>query len=435
MGLSTATLNAGSLSAAEAVDLLEDSPTVRLESLGLAGVDQLADRADTVPANKRFAAWSRRYLIAIATADALVGGIAAALPASISDTLSWNHRAVLLCLLGALVWPVAIALSRGYRRNRIGIGFDEPGAVIRAGMVVVVAVALPAGFMVVPAGTLDPNGALNLLYALLKLVAVGTPLAVVMSLLVRFLAHRALHFLQRQGRSLRHVLVVGSFGAAQQLSERIQREPDTGMKVIGLCLPSSELPRPVVDGIPVLGSLRQVPDVVRSMGCDAVAVTSDDVTRYNYLRELAWSLEGAGVELLVDPGLVEVAGPRMHIRPLMGFPLLHVEEPHFTGWRWMMKRVSDIVHGIGRPVDHFSGHACHRSWGQTARRRADHLPSGSDRPPGQAVHHAQVPIHGGGRRSSQARAHGAQRGQGRSVQAQSRSAGHPARSVPAQLLP
>ena len=344
MGLSTATLNAGSLGAAEAFDFLEeDSPTVRLESLGLAGVDQLADRADTVPANKRFAAWSRRYLIAIATTDALVGGIAAALPASISDTLSWNHRAVLLCLLGVLVWPVAIALSRGYRRNRIGIGFDEPGAVIRAGMVVVVAVALPAGFMAVPAGTLDPNGAFNLLYALLKLVAVGTPLAVVLSLLVRFLAHRGLRFLQRQGRSLRHVLVAGGFGAAQQLSERIQREPDTGMKVIGLCLPSSELPRPVVDGIPVLGSLRQVPDVVRSMGCDAVAVTSDDVTRYNYLRELAWSLEGAGVELLVDPGLVEVAGPRMHIRPLMGFPLLHVEEPHFTGWRWMMKRVSDIV--------------------------------------------------------------------------------------------
>jgi exopolysaccharide biosynthesis polyprenyl glycosylphosphotransferase len=61
------------------------------------------------------------------------------------------------------------------------------------------------------------------------------------------------------------------------------------------------------------------------------------------LRGLAWSLEGAGVELLVDPGLVEVAGPRMHIRPLMGFPLLHVEEPHFTGWRWVVKRATDLV--------------------------------------------------------------------------------------------
>ena len=38
------------------------------------------------------------------------------------------------------------------------------------------------------------------------------------------------------------------------------------------------------------------------MDCDAVAVTSDDSTRYNYLRKLAWSLEGTGVEMLVDPG-------------------------------------------------------------------------------------------------------------------------------------
>ena len=334
--------DSGSLGTSEAVDLLDDSPTVPLDSLDLASDDHLANRAVSVPVDKRFTAWSRRYLIAIATADAVVGGIAAALPASISDTLSWGNRVAMLCLVSLVVWPAAIALCRGYRRNRIGVGFDEPGAVMRAGMLVVVAVAIPAGFMAVPAGSLDPDGALTL-YALLKLVATGTPFAVLLSLLVRFFARRILHFLQRQGRSLRHVLVVGSFGAAQQLSERIQREPDTGMKVIGLCLPSTELPRPVVDGIPVLGSLRQVPEVVRSMGCDAVAVTSDDATRYNYLRELAWSLEGVGVELLVDPGLVEVAGPRMHIRPLMGFPLLHVEEPHFTGWRWVVKRVTDIV--------------------------------------------------------------------------------------------
>jgi len=334
--------DSGGLGTSEAVDLLDDSPTVPLDSLDLASDDHLANRAVSVPVDKRFTAWSRRYLIAIATADAVVGGIAAALPASISDTLSWGNRVAMLCLVSMVVWPAAIALCRGYRRNRIGVGFDEPGAVMRAGMLVVVAVAIPAGFMAVPAGSLDPDGALTL-YALLKLVATGTPFAVLLSLLVRFFARRILHFLQRQGRSLRHVLVVGSFGAAQQLSERIQREPDTGMKVIGLCLPSTELPRPVVDGIPVLGSLRQVPEVVRSMGCDAVAVTSDDATRYNYLRELAWSLEGVGVELLVDPGLVEVAGPRMHIRPLMGFPLLHVEEPHFKGWRWAIKRVSDIV--------------------------------------------------------------------------------------------
>ena len=65
------------------------------------------------------------------------------------------------CLIGLVVWPAAIALCRGYRRNRIGIGFDEPGAVMRAGMLVVVAGALPAGFMAVPTGALDPHGALH----------------------------------------------------------------------------------------------------------------------------------------------------------------------------------------------------------------------------------------------------------------------------------
>jgi exopolysaccharide biosynthesis polyprenyl glycosylphosphotransferase len=334
--------------AGEGVDLLNDAAefpstgsghtasTLGHGDLDLAS-DQLADdRAVSEPASKRFGDWSRRYLLLVASADALVGGIAAIVPASISHTLSAHNAVPLLCFVGMIVWPAAIALCRGYRRNRIGIGFDESGAVMRAGMVVVVAGALPAGLMAVPTGALT-------LYALLKLVVTGTPFAVLLSLLVRHCARKVLRLLQAHGHSLRHVVVVGSFGAAEQLSERIQREPDAGMKVIGLCLPTSELPRPVVAGVPVVGSLAQVPDVVRTMGCDAVAVTSDDATRCNYLRELAWSLEGAGVELLVDPGLVEVAGPRMHIRPLMGFPLLYVEEPHFTGWRRVVKRISDIV--------------------------------------------------------------------------------------------
>jgi exopolysaccharide biosynthesis polyprenyl glycosylphosphotransferase len=334
------------LGAGQATDLLDDSPTLRLANRDLSNdqVNRSTDRAVSVPASKRFATWSRRYLVLVASADALVGGVSAAVPASISTTLSGRDAVPLLCLVGLVVWPAAIAVCRGYRRNRIGIGFDEPGAVIRAGMLVVVAVALPAGFMAVPTGALDPSGTLTFtLYALLKLVATGIPFAVVVSLLVRFFARKGLHLLQSRGHSLRHVVVVGSFSAAQQLSKRIQEEPAAGMKVIGVCLPSVELPMPVIDGVPVLGNLGQVADVIHAMACDAVAVTSDDATRHNYLRELAWSLEGAGVELLVDPGLVEVAGPRMHIRPLMGFPLLHVEEPHFTGWRRVVKRASDIV--------------------------------------------------------------------------------------------
>jgi exopolysaccharide biosynthesis polyprenyl glycosylphosphotransferase len=292
--------------------------------------------AETIPARNRFLAWSRRYLLMLAGADAIIGGVVTAIPASISDTLSNQPYTVLvLCLLGMVVWPGAIWFRHGYRRSEIGLGISELRAVMRAGTVVVVASALPTGFVGSAAGQFT-------LYALLKLVVVAVPIAVLLSLIVRGVIRRVLPSLQQTGRGIRNVVVAGSFDAARQLSERIQKEP-CGMRVVGVCLPSAELPRPLIEGVPVLGSLAQVAEVVRTLGCDAVAVTSDDATRIGYLRELAWSLEGSGVELLVDPGLIEISGPRMRIRPLIGFPLLQVEEPHFTGWRRILKRATDVV--------------------------------------------------------------------------------------------
>ncbi len=65
----------------------------------------------------------------------------------------------LLCVIGLLFWPTAIALSRGYRRVRIGVGFDEFRVLMLAGIVIVAASALPAGFLAVPDDGLGPGHA------------------------------------------------------------------------------------------------------------------------------------------------------------------------------------------------------------------------------------------------------------------------------------
>ena len=306
--------------------------------------ETVAGFAVPVPARQRFSAWSLRYVLALAGVDALVGGVAAAIPASLTDTLYAYQAVPLLCVIGLLFWPAAIGVSRGYRRARLGVGSDEFRAVLLAGSVMVVACALPAGFLVIRNEALSPDlGMASPTFALLSAVMVGTPIAVVLSLVAHLIARRLLRRRQGHDQSTRHVIVAGSSAAAEQLIERIQREPHAGMKVTGLCLPAEELPRGVVDGIPVLGNLDQVADVALMLGCDAVAVTSDDATRHNYLRRLAWSLEDTNVELLVNPGLEDVAGPRLHIRPHAGFPLVHVAKPHFTGWRRLIKRVGDVV--------------------------------------------------------------------------------------------
>lgn len=279
---------------------------------------------------RRFNDWSRTYILLLAACDILVGAVATALPAQFSNTLSPRIGLVaLLAVLGAIVWPVSIGLARGYVRSRVGVGSEELRAVLRAGVGVVVVGAFPAGLL----GQ----------QALLKLVVVGVPTAVLLSTTSRFVARKALHRRQSNGHSMRHILVVGSAVAARELRERLERETYCGMKVVGVCLPHQELGSIEDLGMPVLGDLSEVAAIVKRSHCDAVAVTSDDSTRFNYLRKLAWSLEGSGVEMLVDPGLVEVAGPRMHIRPIMGAPLLHIEQPHFSGWRRVIKRSTDVI--------------------------------------------------------------------------------------------
>src|SRR4029453_18573071 len=86
-----------------------------------------------------------------------------------------------------------------------------------------------------------------------------------------------------------------------------------------------------------VGGLDDVVAMARRLGADTIAVTSASETADEYLRQLSWQLEGSGMELLVAPGLIEVAGPRLHIRPFEGLQLLTLEAPRFEGWSRLVK--------------------------------------------------------------------------------------------------
>ena len=95
--------------------------------------------------------------------------------------------------------------------------------------------------------------------------------------------------------------------------------------------------------MPVVGSLTSVPEAVAKLGIDTVAVTASRGLTSGVLKRLGWDLEGAGVDLVVAPALTDVAGPRVHVRPVSGLQLLYVEQPEFTGPTWAMKEAFDRV--------------------------------------------------------------------------------------------
>jgi exopolysaccharide biosynthesis polyprenyl glycosylphosphotransferase len=52
-------------------------------------------------------------------------------------------------------------------------------------------------------------------------------------------------------------------------------------------------------------------------------------------------MEGTGIDLVLAPALTDVAGPRIHTRPVAGLPLIHVEAPEFRGARKIVKGFVD----------------------------------------------------------------------------------------------
>ncbi|GII02334.1 hypothetical protein Pta02_43420 [Planobispora takensis] len=166
------------------------------------------------------------------------------------------------------------------------------------------------------------------------------PGALLLTILFRYRMRKRLHRRRTAGEYMRHMVAVGHRESVLDLVIQLRRQPYHGMAVVAACLPSGA-ERADVGGVPVLGDFTDVPEAVAKVKADAVAILACPELDGTALRRLAWELENDRVDLFVAPALMDVAGPRVSIRPMAGMPLLHVEHPEFTGTRYWVKNLFD----------------------------------------------------------------------------------------------
>lgn len=234
-------------------------------------------------------------------------------------------------MVGAVLtmsWPVSMQLSAAYRERGHGEGSEEFRAVFNGGVGLMAAVAIGA--------YATQTGIAR------SFVMAALPLALVLTLVFRFRVRKKLHLARVRGEYMRHVIAVGHRAAVLDLIMQFRREPHHGMRVVGVCLPITQGDRDV-DGLPVLGGLGDVAEAVSRTQADAVAVAACPELDGGTLRRLAWSLEEQRTDLFVAPALMDVAGPRISIRPVAGMPLLHVDHPEFDGAKQIVKNIFDRV--------------------------------------------------------------------------------------------
>lgn len=250
--------------------------------------------------------------------------VAMAEDARITDLSYWIFSTGLIVLwMGALSWSD----SRNYR-------------VIGAG---------PTEYLRVADSSLRIFGAIAIVAFLTKIdvargfLLISLPLGVLMLLAVRWLWRQWLIAMRQRGEYAARVLLVGSVDSVTQVARELGRNASAGYFVVGACTPSGVIGGTVPGtNIPMMGSVNSVERAMALTDADTVAVTSTDKLPPDKVKQISWNLQAGRQHLVLAPSIIDIAGPRLHTRPVAGLPLIHVETPRFSKGQLFLKRALDV---------------------------------------------------------------------------------------------
>jgi exopolysaccharide biosynthesis polyprenyl glycosylphosphotransferase len=94
-----------------------------------------------------------------------------------------------------------------------------------------------------------------------------------------------------------------------------------------------------------LGNGESVESALRLTSADALAVAAVEHLGHARMKKLVWRLEALGIDLIVVPGVTDIAGTRLQMRPIDNLPLFHIAPPRQDGPSAVAKRVLDLVLG------------------------------------------------------------------------------------------
>lgn len=248
----------------------------------------------------------------------------------ITDFSYWAFSGALV-----IVWMLALNLIDSRSHRIIGHGMTEYVRVTDASLRLFGAIAIVAFLTRIDVA----RG-----YLLISL-----PLGIFMLVATRWLWRQWLNAHRQSGRYSARVLLVGSEESVAQVARELGRTPTAGYVVVGACVPEGRVASTIPGtSIPVMANVNAVDRAIVTTGADTVAITSTDDLPPSKVKEISWGLEAGRQHLVLAPSILDVAGPRIHMRPVAGLPLVHVETPRFSSGQRVAKRAMDLsISAIG----------------------------------------------------------------------------------------
>ncbi len=234
-------------------------------------------------------------------------------------------------MLIAVTWIACLAAYHSRDARVVGIGITEYRSVVSA--------------------SITTFGVLGILFLMFDInVARGffvlaLPTGLIGLMVSRLLWRKWLVRQRKRGRFVSRALVVGDRKDVQYVIGQIDKKAVSVYEVIGAAVDGPETDRIEVNSrsVAVVSNLDSVAKAASRLEVDVVIVAGQPVGGGFFIRDLGWDLEGSRAELVVASRLTNVAGPRIHFRPVEGLPLMHVELPQYSGGKHLLKRAFDMV--------------------------------------------------------------------------------------------
>jgi exopolysaccharide biosynthesis polyprenyl glycosylphosphotransferase len=243
----------------------------------------------------------------------------------------------LFSVLFAALWLSSIAIFHARSIRVIGAGIEEYRRIASASFWT---------FGIIAMATL-----LAKLFLARGYLAVALPVGMLGLLVSRVLWRYYIAGKRVHGKCQTLVLAIGDRKGVSQLAQELTRNPRDGYVVVGAGIPGYGPSRGktlLVHGrqIPILGDETDALAAIGRCGADTVALTGTERFGAQGITQLIWRLETMDVDLVVAPGVMDVADGRLALRPVAGFPLLHVEKPQYQGAKSFQKRAFDFCFAL-----------------------------------------------------------------------------------------
>jgi exopolysaccharide biosynthesis polyprenyl glycosylphosphotransferase len=149
-------------------------------------------------------------------------------------------------------------------------------------------------------------------------------------------------YCRRRPDYVQNTVVVGAGEVGQLVARKLVQHEEYGIRLIGFVDDDPRELRPELEGLPVLGSARDLPEIVRRHGVDRVVIafSHDPPAR---LVEAARALSDQAVQIDIVPRLFELVSPNAEIRTIEAVPLLGLPPARPSRSSRMLKRALDLV--------------------------------------------------------------------------------------------